>query len=1312
MVDIPLPIPQAPGGPTTGVPLGRGLNPFEGFVGSAISSVPELFGFEPARDIQRYRAENPLGGFVSSLLGFASPYGAALGAARLGRTPGAVGRVFSPATRYSEGVNALTQQLVRNAPVRGTAAREALRFAPIEASRPVVAAFAGNNVGEVAIQAGLDTLIAGAAGGVIGAFAGGGRQIERTAREIPGVDLRDPLQLQQRQLVSRREGAGPEELPTLESNIAELERRIRVERPAGRTVRPLQGTPKDISDWLNRTFQTGVVRNRSGTVTRETQLLADTSDGAGRDWVRVLDGAGYGRDDIGYMQFPRLITAHSRSSARNLLSRFERYAQVDDQTYLAREIEQGMFVMARRIQGTSRGGRGDRWLLFKTDMPGRFLPGQSKWADVVANSSGYGGLAKIDVDNRADVHSALARAMNDVPITTWLGLRGNKSEIMRVMEARLKLGGESSVTKQVLRNFVDEYLAPAMFQHRNNATAAWAQSMSRIAYDRAAQISERMLYGRNELKSRSLLGVVGRGLEPSGGIMQQIDALTDADVVQLHQQWRLARTPEEALEEGASERVVDLMRDLQANDDYLVDQYSRTMELTNNPTLVPLPQHYMISRTWKGDWRAAVENELGQTVYIASGGSRGQAIREADEIVAEAGRDGKAWKIQGEPWARNQTDDLASAKEVMVGTPDWQLAASYSTRRTGQPGFTKPREGQRGFVGDKAPWTKRELKDILNAHIRQANRTIAEASANHLMEPILRKLADDDPRAFSTLSARLNDLAGKPSTFSRMQNQLVDKVLSPWLGVDSATRIVRTVNDIVFSFQLGMGNLAFPTINALTFMHTVIPHVAFVQGATPPQMMRYYNMIPGIDSMNRVRGPMGVFDTLKFMRNTFKEMRSPGSTSPEALRGAHRKVLLDDFQRAADDGVIAPRLFEEYVGEQSRNVESLWRVFEEPGEFWRGLLALSEWLPANSEKFARTHAFLTGHMLGRDMMGLSGENLYRFAKQFTHNTMFLYGTADRSRIFTTPLGSLFGLFKNWMTHYVFNLMEYAGAASKGHMAPLAWAIAGATTVGGIAATPIYMMANQISKMFTDEPFMNHLYDWLGDSDLRDGSPADAVMWGLSAYVPTLVGLPGITLSSQAALPFSDPAQDMSFMTSFAFFDRARRLAQATDQAVDLWWDTGSTPFTNRANRDQFIRALTPRSVYRMLQTESDRVIRSMTTGYPSISGLGIGETLMHILGFSPTWVQTQWEVGSELWKDQTRLRDRVQSYGREIAEAQAQGDYDEVTRLTTRAMSQGLDINSVMRSAAARTARGREDIIDRQFSFDETMRLRQIGLVN
>ena len=321
------------------------------------------------------------------------------------------------------------------------------------------------------------------------------------------------------------------------------------------------------------------------------------------------------------------------------------------------------------------------------------------------------------------------------------------------------------------------------------------------------------------------------------------------------------------------------------------------------------------------------------------------------------------------------------------------------------------------------------------------------------------------------------------------------------------------------------------------------------------------------------------------------------------------------------------------------------------------------------------------------MLGIvDEEKLYRFAKEFTERTMFNYTTTDRPRIFTTPAGSAMGLFKTWMMNYMAAMAEYSGQAMKGNWAPIAWQTAGTAAVGGVAATPLYWIADGFSRAFTDASLLQQTYE-----NLSEG-PADALMFGMPA------ALTGISLYSQSTTPLSNPQRDASMLWSAVLFNRAAALGRTAGLAFDNWSATGQHPGSSAAVRDSMFQALAPSTVSRALSAFSgEDVIRSLASGYPLVSSMTIGDRLLYAMKLNPVELDRAMAVADELYRDRAKERRMVIRLGRAFAEAQDNGDSSGINEIMMQAMQWGIDPSKVLQSAMRREQLQAEPLVERTF---------------
>jgi hypothetical protein len=510
---------------------------------------------------------------------------------------------------------------------------------------------------------------------------------------------------------------------------------------------------------------------------------------------------------------------------------------------------------------------------------------------------------------------------------------------------------------------------------------------------------------------------------------------------------------------------------------------------------------------------------------------------------------------------------------------------------------------------------------------------------------------------------------------------MVDRIFGPVMGANSASKIVSVTNSLMWHLELGGLRLAYPVANALTFMQTVLPEASFVQTARPEVLQKYYTEF-AMRGVKRI-GSVGALDPLKMWTQSTKLMARPDA--------GFNKVL----QRGMNEGIVDPKFVEEWVGQSSARVKDWKSALGSPEGFVQWLGALSEFLPAQSEKWSRANSLSLGYLMAKDILGLvDDEAIYKFAKDFANRTMFRYGMESRPRIFTTPAGSFLGLFKNWMMHYVGMMADYTGeGVMRNNWAPLMWQTAGTAAIGGLAATPIFGVANMLSGALSDKSLMLNTYEAFGENE----KIADGVFYGLPAL------LSGVSLSSQVEAPLANPARDATMLFNLVQMQRMGAASNFMGGAFDHWQATGESPMSDANTRDQFARAVAPKTLYRAFAAAEDNAIRSMNTSYPILQNVGFASRMWYTLGFQPLEVEKAYAVSDELWKDQNKMRAAVQRYGEALSHAWEKQDARLMQAIMQRASLEGVDLGSVQRSAQSRLAKAEADVVTRNFKEEEVM---------
>jgi len=619
-------------------------------------------------------------------------------------------------------------------------------------------------------------------------------------------------------------------------------------------------------------------------------------------------------------------------------------------------------------------------------------------------------------------------------------------------------------------------------------------------------------------------------------------------------------------------------------------------------------------------------------------------------------------------------DQAARGKSVFTaGIADGSFTDDLllEMRKARKPGFLKPRGGLLGHELQQGNVTADRLADIVEGNIRQRENWFRQIAQRELLVDELGELKRTNPKLYEAAESFLRRSMGDEGPAAAMQNQAVDALTMGVFGPDSATKITKATQGILFQFSQNFGNVVHPILNIAGIAQTVMPEVAFALHASDDILGKYYLTTALMDSSNNVRGTVGVLSELKVMQSAFKRIWTP----KENLEPAYRDFL----ERMIADRTLAPRVLEDEIGSKGAILKDVKGAFADAGSFVKFLGAANEILLTKTDEITRLVAASAAYDVGV-IKGLSGERLQVFGAQMMAKMAFNMGTVDRAAYMTTPLGSLMGTFKNWMFHYMANMLRYADGG-KGAMPALMWQTAATATIGGAAATPLVMpVADAFSKWATDKTAMEHLYFALGE----DGQwAADGLLYGLP-------GTLGMSLSSSASSPGSDPVRDAQMIFSFAAFDRVKALSSAARDALVAAKVTGESPWEDEHVRAQMVRAFAPRTIYRSMAAARTTAVESLTTGYNVTQPLGIGGAALYAAGFNPTELERTYEAYNLIRNDQVMERELVSEYGQTLAQAWESGDTRLANRVFTRAMATGVDVSSVLRSAESRRLRGME----------------------
>jgi hypothetical protein len=950
------------------------------------------------------------------------------------------------------------------------------------------------------------------------------------------------------------------------------------------------------------------------------------------------------------------------------------------------------------------------------------LRGRAKAPGSAAFLPGKGiGLAK-DVKSLSDIlldpEHQLVGGMEDA---TKLGEALRKA-MPADLAADLQVGG--TTLKHIFKNF----FAPSNAKFSSSLAGARAQALIRGVADRAQARIVRIMAGKLPQGFRtpkgSIAGNLMSGFEREGGLNELIDEMerrTKAGIPAL-QQFSAAVFGKMTLAEAASHKMdASVQRTLARLRELRLDSDRDMILAAEAYGLKPMTmssEYYLLSRGWRGNLRLPLyAKEAGKgdvLVDFASGSSRSEVMREAEALKKSLAEKGHIvdWKKASAGTGKFRMDypeelralgaenDFELMQMIQEGHPAEEAARQARMQfvtAPARPGRLQPIRlvNAEGFAGGLRHLTGQELKERIGANLWEKERYIGEAMVrNKLLQPTLSRLAGANPNAAAvTLAGAMEkDLGGEfplmgdwlnryifqtfgkpvPGSFSEM----IDRTSLHTLGVPLSS-ITRAANQAMFHLTFGALDVGFPVLNATTYLQTGMPELSFVTRAPTKTLQKYYT--PALIPTSKGAVPMSTLDPLKFAKVAMDDFRQV----------ATNKELWSDVKWAINEGAVSPRFVEEYVGALQKDV-SIAALKRGDTDILKFLLEADKLPAAKSEEFTRMHAFLVGRRLGRDFLGHEAEKANLFAKKFTERTMFNYATADRAAIMTGPVGSAWGMFKNWPAHYMWNMAAYVkNGLQTGDVAPLAWAMAGTGAVGGLTAVPGYFALDAFTKFANDKDAVSTVYEGMGASG--DNLPLDAIFYGMPSFF-------GVSLASRAAAPFSDPMRDVNSLFSIATWDRVSAFKDMSQSLIDTFTTTGRGPGESARVYDQFMKALAPRTLYRAHQLTADGAIRSLKTGNKLMSDLDLISRLSYTMGIPPTQVMKSFDVSNELWRRQGDKKDAVALLGEEYG--QLLGEPNNIAaraNLIRRAVALQIDPASVHASGVSRFLNSNEELVDREF---------------
>ena len=1309
---------------------------------SAFWSLPEYVGFEAPAETRAWRSQNPLAGLTSQLASAAVPIGWLLGTSKI--------------PRYGKALTALTKGFKN--PIMQVGARELLRMAPLEASRLVIGpTLGGMSMEDAAIDTMTNLGAEFIFGSGLAAIGKLGKPASELADLIPSFPYNEPSQLQLQHLRAQKATIGEtlttEQLSAMNRVEGTLFRHIRTEMaglPKGDIDR-LTAEAGDLGTFIKDTearrrgsyvkplepWNADMGKDAAETQRNLTKYFIKDSQASGaRDFSSMHALAGKGgvaneatlaswlekaqvpADADNYTGFMTFVQAEKGGPTFD--SVLKGMETLGDGWSYVKEAD-GLYVLAKKIDDATN-KVGERWMQLKTSSPQKYAPRNERFVQDIVDTNAWAKPHGEDID-------AVAKLLAEEKLTPELAeqmkLRFTQSQtpswdvldeftnreflnfideavaaapksreglldtIAKAMD--VDLGGNKTV-REGLSKFVDEYLAPREHQLLDNRAGRRALMATRVADDLRTNLTNQVLHGEFSLpQGKNAIGAMLSGrIEQTGGLVNLAKKMTPEDWVTWNEVEELGiryEQLEEALKSGQlTPRAYDLRKADYEGDAFYNVQETAAAAKVGDTSFEPKVNRGIGGRAWEGEHRVPVLNKDGHKVYIAGKKRLGDAKKDAEEAMVRLNAE-EAGHVMGNPF-KSDSQNVLLARQMGLDEADFLegLAPDRARRvleavreASPEPLTFKPRLEIGGY---KTDWDTKSYIAHVSDMSRVRSSHIVDMGLRDTNSDLLQTIANlEDTHALSIITKRMRDFSGIPNKATTSQNQAVDKLSGGLLGRNAASKIAKHGNAWQIHTTIGGGNLGFSTISLMQVMQTSLPEISSLMHAPLSKLAPFYTHHVLANAARKPIKTMSTMDPLKIFMKAIKTSAKPDEMMQNIATRALNDGTLSMTEEIVDHGILA-------LGDLK---------MKEGDNLMDWMKRFSTFGITSPERTSRLISLAAGKLAATDILGLTNaDDIYKVAQEFVNKTMYRYGVADKSSIFTGPAGSMFGLFKNWSLNYMFSMFRYANGDNfaKQVLPTLAWLAGGTAAVGGLSALPFWNVADEAAKAFTDKSLMNHVYDGL-TLENPDGTPntmiSDAVYFGAPAML-------GYSVSSSAKAPMNDLARDTTSLFTSIYWNRMVALGRAAEAAGVSYKATGDwNPLRSQRFRELSLRAVAPKTAYRFATSMLGDDIRSANTGYPIVTDSPFQDRLMYTLGFNPTEVAQTWALNQELRADQQAMSDTITAMGNAWLEAERRGDSDTMYDIMRVATLSGIDMDRLMRSVKAKQSIQEEGLLESKF---------------
>lgn len=994
-----------------------------------------------------------------------------------------------------------------------------------------------------------------------------------------------------------------------------------------------------------------------------------------------------------------------------------------------------------KVMGASGVAEGDRYFLAKTDKPQLLASQAGKVAEF--NLSQWAKMRPGYVSNSNTLFNNRFNAVQDMlPLNdyrdlahptkgkrgTWVQNASAKITEMAVKAgdtaltgatfgANKRIGGfiKNSQTAQNMAEGIYDAFKPFMFRATDDPLYGRLAGMLTDSFNMSKGIVNRIIGGETKLAKGALSKVsVGEGYKGHRPFADLIYDLSDEEYRQLVRATQtqtqaddLRKLTTDGIISPKAAQAVEEMMSLNRtviSEDIMPDLVESGLDRAFKPM-----EEYVAPRIWSGDFKVQVFDEKGRERWLSSAATGAGAQAEAKAVVAEAAAAGKNWKLgpvehsiererdTQEFIERITLKNIGSDKEAqdIVQRALRKMDAIAATKKSpiGVSGLaktmSKERTGRAGSPDLNVPARSDFIKAVENHYSKLYQYTAYHAWANRYMGEAFN-LEKINKNLFNDLMRKGRQMLGVPGELTQALDNALKPILGSALGNKPATRLAQQANELMFNWNLAIANPTFALVNLLSPIQTVLPMVSYINSVPDEYLAKFFQVAPRFGSDGKPRGVASWLDPMKIMLESTRSLKNP---EPELKRM---------LEQAKTDGTLSAQMYENWVGPHARGSQTLAQAYKEEG-IGKFLYKTATYGATKSEEFARVMSFNAGYHLGK-MRGLEGDGLYAFAKRMNEVTNFNYGVVDRSRIFTGPVGSVVGLFKNWQIHYIGMMAEFAGVALKqGAWGPLLWQHAGALGLAGVGGAGLVGAAVGLANWADGGEKKSGSYQWMLDN--FGPEVGDALWFGAP-------GMLGASLQASSAIPGTDVAKELQSLGNVVIWERLKAVGKSVGDAWDYSESTGQNPFANNNIRDAMIAATSPRAFTRLMSSIEGDYVKSMATGYAQVRDVSPATRIMHGLGMNQVEVERQQIAGRELWTKQETRKLETQNLGKALYQAITYNDSEAQQSIYFQAMARGLDLGSVLQSARSINRREEGDLFSRYRKEDVAAYAGAMGLTS